>query len=157
MPSHGHNYHSWSTNVNQHRLSTKVKFKALIHSSIHPFNKSPNALHIVPLVECWPLPQQEGGGIFFYTKRCEEWAVYHTEITWGRAFGQVSQGTEGCRDAKSFKTFLFGWTFIFLDNFRRRAGHHDLYIFAVRCYIVSSLSVDVTFLFNTSTKGIHEK
>ena len=64
MPSHGHNYHSWPTNVNQHRLSTKVKFKALIHPSIHPFNKSPNALHIVPLVECWPLPQQEGDNIY---------------------------------------------------------------------------------------------
>ena len=55
----------------------------------------------------------------------------------------VSQGTEGCRDAKTFKTFLLGWTYILLDKFRRRTGHHDLYIFAVRCYIVSSLSVDV--------------
>ena len=156
MPSHGHNYHSWPTNVNQHRLSTKVKFKALIHPSIHPFNKSPNALHIVPLVECWPLPQQEGGGVDLFFLYQEMWRMsslsHRNHLR--PSLWTVSQGTEGCRDAKTFKTILLGWTFILLDKFRRRAGHHYLYIFAVRCYIVSSLK-DVKFSFNSSTKGVH--
>ena len=56
-------------------------------------------------------------------------------------------------DVSKFKTFLLGWTFILLDKFRRRAGHHGLYIFAVRCYIVSSLSVDVTFFSTHRQKG----